>query len=316
MKVSTSEFNEKPSIFTALNEINDDDSLNGSDVKQSITRCSDDSNNTACRLLTLVDIHQALNTIEIRQQLSRKRANSSDRDISAMSSEQTTQSTCEYNCCRLVHSDKSSRLLLPLARRGRAHHIPSRSTSLLCKNCVKIKQEQQNSILQKYQQIDNDNDDDDHEKESMNIFDSITNTDKPMEQENKHQMITRDIPHEIEFSLINDDEKNNTDNSEYESARMLIWKINTSNNHNQTNAIDASYDTGSLTNNEKKKLLQEAIRKLHIVLSNRSTSPSTTTTTATTTTTTIPDTDLDEIEFTYRALQTTVNILSSSLESL
>ncbi|CAF4716030.1 unnamed protein product, partial [Rotaria socialis] len=56
--------------------------------------------------------------------------------------------------------------------------------------------------------------------------------------------------------------------------------------------------------------------KLHIVLSNRSTSPSTTTTTATTTTTTIPDTDLDEIEFTYRALQTTVNILSSSLESL
>ncbi|CAF5138884.1 unnamed protein product, partial [Rotaria socialis] len=81
---------------------------------------------------------------------------------------------------------------------------------------------------------------------------------------------------------------------------MLIWKINTSNNHNQTNAIDASYDTGSLTNNEKKKLLQEAIRKLHIVLSNRSTSPSTTTTTATTTTTTIPDTDLDEIEFTYR----------------
>ncbi|CAF4889091.1 unnamed protein product, partial [Rotaria magnacalcarata] len=76
----------------------------------------------------------------------------------------------------------------------------------------------------------------------------------------------------------------------------------------------ASYDTGSLTNNEKKNLLQEAIQKLHIVLSNRSTSPSPPPP-PTTTTTTIPDTDLDEIEFTYRALQTTVNILSSSLES-
>ncbi|CAF1939862.1 unnamed protein product [Rotaria magnacalcarata] len=314
MKINTSEFNEKPSIFTALNEVNDDDSLNDSGVKQSITCCSDGSNNTTCRFLTLTDIHQALNTIEIRQELSRKRANSPDRDISAMTTEQTTQSTCEYNCCRLVHSDKSSRLLLPLARRGRAHRMPSRSTSLLCKNCAKIKQDQQNSILQKYQQINADDDDD--EKESMNIFDSITDTDKPMEQENKHKMTIRDIPHEIEFSLINDDEKNHTDNSEYESARMLIWKINTSNNHNQTNAIEASYDTGSLTNNEKKNLLQEAIQKLHIVLSNRSTSPSPPPPPTTTTTTTIPDTDLDEIEFTYRALQTTVNILSSSLESL
>jgi hypothetical protein len=120
-------------------------------------------------------------------------------------------------------------------------------------------------------------------------------------------MIIEDIPHEIEFSLINDNEKTHLNNSEYDSSQMLVWKINTSNNHHhQTNTIDVSYDTGSLTQNEKKILLQEAVQKLQVVLNNRSTS----------TTTSIPDSDLDKIEFTYRALQTTVNILSSSLDSL
>jgi hypothetical protein len=118
-------------------------------------------------------------------------------------------------------------------------------------------------------------------------------------------MIVQDIPDAIEFSLINPNEKLHLNNSEYDSAQMLVWKINTTDNHNQTNSIDSSYDTGSLQDNEKKVLLQEAVQKLQIVLSNRSTS-----------TATIPDSDLDKIEFTYRALQTTVNILSSSLDSL
>lgn len=117
-------------------------------------------------------------------------------------------------------------------------------------------------------------------------------------------MIIEDIPHEIEFSLINENDKNHLNQSEYDTSEMLVWNMNTSdhNNLNQTN----TYDTGSLTNNEKKILLQEAVEKLQIVLSNRST----------TTTTSIPDNDLDKIELTYRALQTTVNILSSSLDSL
>ncbi|CAF2310798.1 unnamed protein product [Rotaria sp. Silwood2] len=300
MKTTTSEYNEKTPIFTSLNEKANDDKLSVSDLKESIEGCKKKSNDSICPILTLTDIIQALNTIEIRQNLSRKRTNSSDSDISPMSPEQKTQSTIEYNCCRLVHPDKSSRLLLPLARRGRPH-VSSRSPRLLCKNCFKIKQKQQNDILQK--QNKNYHDD---ETNSINIFDTITDLDKTIEQENQHQMMIQDIPHEIEFSLMNDNEKNDANNSEYESAQMLVWKINTSDNHNQTNTIDAAYDTGSLTNNEKKNLLQEAIQKLQIVLGNRSSS----------TTTTIPDIDLDKIEFTYRALQTTVNILSSSLDSL
>ena len=133
----------------------------------------------------------------------------------------------------------------------------------------------------------------------------MTALNRTSDDENKHQMIVQDFPHEIDFSLINDNDKIHLNNSEYEASQMLVWKINTSDNQNQTNAINASYDTGSLTDNERKILLQEAVQKLQIVLSNRSTS-----------TTSIPDSDLDQIEFTYRALQTTVNILSSSLDSL
>ena len=119
-------------------------------------------------------------------------------------------------------------------------------------------------------------------------------------------MIIEDIPQEIEFSLINNNEQIHLNNSQYESSEMVVWKVNTSDNPNQTNTIDVAYDTGALTTNEKKILLQEAVQKLQIVLNNRSTSI----------TTSIPDSDLDKIEFTYRALQTTVNILSASLDSL
>jgi hypothetical protein len=119
-------------------------------------------------------------------------------------------------------------------------------------------------------------------------------------------MIIEEIPHEIEFSLINNNEQIHLNNSQYESSEMVVWKMNTSDHPNQTNTIDVSYDTGSLTTNEKKILLQEAVQKLQIVLNSRST----------TTTTSISASDLDQIEFTYRALQTTVNILSASLDSL
>jgi hypothetical protein len=79
---------------------------------------------------------------------------------------------------------------------------------------------------------------------------------------------------------------------------MLVWKINTLDGH----TIDLSYDTNSLNENEKKILLEETIKKLQIVLNNRPT--------------TTVNHDQDNIEFTYRTLQTTINILSSSQNSV
>lgn len=181
-----------------------------------------------------------------------------------------------------------------MARRGRPH-ILSRSLDLLCENCSSIKQQQEKDILKTNQHFKPD-----IETHTTNIFETITDLNK----ETKDQMMIEDIPHEIEFSLISDNDKNHSNSSEYESAETLVWQINTSDNHNQAYTINRSHETGSLTDNEKKKLIQEAIQKLQIVLSNRSPS----------TTTTIPDSDLDKIEFTYRALQTTVCILSSSLD--
>ncbi len=77
-------------------------------------------------------------------------------------------------------------------------------------------------------------------------------------------------------------------NHQYQPSQMLVWKINTS---------DVSYDRNSLTENEKKILLEETIKKLQIILNNQPT---------------IRDHDQDNFEFTYRTLQTTINILSSS----
>jgi len=78
---------------------------------------------------------------------------------------------------------------------------------------------------------------------------------------------------------------------------MLVWKINTLDGH----TIDLSYDKNSLNENEKKILLEETIKKLQIVLNNRPTTV---------------NSDQDNIEFTYRTLQTTINILSSSQNSV
>ena len=213
------------------------------------------------------------------------------------------QSNIAYNCCRLLRFHKSPGLSLPLARRGRPH-VSSRSSRLLCKNCLKIKQQQQNDILLRDQQYNNNT-----EIDPRNVFETIANFDEKSEQENKDQVMIKDIPHEIEFSLIRKNDESHSNNSEYESAQMLVWKIDPSDSQNQTNTINAPHDTGSLSDNEKKILLQEAVQKLQLVLSNRSTS-------TTTTTTSIPDSDLEQIEFTYQALQTTVDILSSLLNSL
>ena len=75
---------------------------------------------------------------------------------------------------------------------------------------------------------------------------------------------------------------------------MLIWKLDRRNE----NTIDLSYDTGSLSENEKKNLLDETIKKLQVILNNHSTIIT------------------DNIDFTYRTLQTTINILSSSHNSV
>jgi hypothetical protein len=182
-------------------------------------------------------------------------------------------STIECGCCCLL---RSSRSLLPLARRGRPH-FPTHSHRLLCFNCTEIKRKQQIDILQN------------------TILQPINNHDISSEE---NQMMTDEIPREMEFSLINQEEKRDINNRQYQSGEMLVWKINTSNNHNQLNTFDISYDTGSLTSEEKKILLDETIKKLQILLQN----PSTLIT--------------DNREFTHRALQTTVNILSSSLKSI
>jgi hypothetical protein len=83
-------------------------------------------------------------------------------------------------------------------------------------------------------------------------------------------------------------------NHQYQSSQMLVWKIN-------ENTIDVSYDTDCLTENDKKILLDETIKKLQIILNNHPT---------------IRDYDQDNFEFTYRTLQTTINILSSSHNSI
>jgi hypothetical protein len=101
----------------------------------------------------------------------------------------------------------------------------------------------------------------------------------------------------INFDL-SSEEQMALNNHQYHSTQMLVWKINTSDGH----TIDASYDTNFLNENEKKFLLEETIKKLQIVLNNRPT--------------TIPDHDQDNIELTYRTLQTTINILSSSHNSI
>lgn len=87
---------------------------------------------------------------------------------------------------------------------------------------------------------------------------------------------------------ISSEEQLALNNHQYQSSQMLVWKID-------GNTIDVSYDTDSLTENDKKILLDETIKKLQIILNNHPTIH-----------------DQDNFEFTYRTLQTAINILSSS----
>ena len=166
---------------------------------------------------------------------------------------------------------------------------------------MKIKHEQETSILENDKQHSRTLSPESH---SENIFQTINDLNQPPNEDVKPSMMmmpTEDIPHEIEFSLINPQDQIDFNPSEYDSSEMIVWKMNTT---SPNNTVDIAYDTGSLTNDEKRILLHDAVEKLQIVLRNRPTSSS------------LPENDFDQIEFTYRALQTTVDILSSSLNAI
>ena len=206
------------------------------------------------------------------------------------------ESRCLSNqrpCCRLLRYDDAFRSSLPLARRGRPY-TSSGSRQILCKTCLGIKHEQGKIILETDRQHLRNIPSENH---SENIFEVINDINQISHDEIKPSLMSKDIPHEIEFSLINSHDQLDFNQSDYDSPQMLVWKMNTS---SPSNTIDIAYDTGSLTVDEKKLLLQEAVNKLQMVLRNRPTS--------------LPENDSDQIEFTYRALQTTVDILSSSFD--
>ncbi|CAF0975716.1 unnamed protein product [Rotaria sordida] len=246
MKESACECNEDNSY------INYDDELIISKSELSIK--NSEKFDDLCRKLTSTDVDQALFTLKINPNASPQQTISSDNEISTMLYEQ------EYDCCRLLRSNTSSRSFLPLARRGRSF-FSTRSHRLLCSNCTKIKHQQELDILQN-------------------------------SQEKFHSNHTYQITINLDLSS---DEQLALNNHQYQSSQTLVWNINTSNR----NLIDISYDTGSLSDNEKKILLDETIKKLQMILNNRST--------------TLME---NNPELTYRILQTTINILSSSQNSI
>lgn len=112
----------------------------------------------------------------------------------------------------------------------------------------------------------------------------------------KREQKTNILQNHIYQTIINFDlsseEQIALNNHQYQTPKMLVWKMNNSNE----NTIDLSYDTNSLNENEKKILLDETIKKLQIILNKRSIT-----------------TDENNLESTYQTIQTTINILSSSL---
>jgi hypothetical protein len=218
------------------------------------------------RKLTPIDVDQALYTLKMTQT---QTISSENEAFTVLPTQGRSFShpidsyfvlKVECDCCRLLRRNSSSRFLLPLARRGRPHHS-SRSDRLLCSNCTEIKRQQQHDIYQNQEKY-----------QSNQIYQTIINFD------------------------LSSAEQRALNNHQYQSTQMLVWKINTSDG----NTIDLSYDTDSLTENEKKILLDDTIKKLQIVLNNRP----------------IRDHDQANLEFTYRTLQTTINILSSSHNSI
>ena len=78
--------------------------------------------------------------------------------------------------------------------------------------------------------------------------------------------ITKPCQHEIEINLISEEEQRSLfeKSSDYQTSEMLVWKVD------PLQSLISSYDTGSLTENEKKKLVSETIEKLQRILSNQS----------------------------------------------
>ncbi|CAF1172631.1 unnamed protein product [Didymodactylos carnosus] len=103
--------------------------------------------------------------------------------------------------------------------------------------------------------------------------------------------INGDLPTEIEFML---NETKSMDMNDYQSAQMLIWKLNVSGD------VDLSYDTSSspLTDDEKRVLVDEAVKKLNVALSSHK----------------IPldGVDVDAVNLTYAALNKTLQTLSAN----
>ncbi|CAF1478304.1 unnamed protein product [Adineta ricciae] len=164
----------------------------------------------------------------------------------------------ECDCCRLRRSNDSSRSFLPLARRGRPY-FSSRSRRSLCTNCTEMKRQQQLDILPALSQL-----------HSNQIFQLTINMN------------------------LSSDEQNALNDNQYQSSHVLVWNINSSDGNS---SVDLTCDTDSLSESEKKALIEETVRKLRLILTNRST------------------TNTDQIGFTYRTLQTALNILSSSSHS-
>ncbi|CAF1355826.1 unnamed protein product [Adineta ricciae] len=179
---------------------------------------------------------------------------------SSFSSESSTISNKqeECGCCRLRQSNNSSRSFLPLARRGRPY-FSSRSRRSLCTNCTEIKRQQQLNILPALFQL--------HSNQTFQLT--------------------------INMNL-SSDEQNALNDNQYLSSHVLVWNISSSDGNS---SVHLTCDTDSLGESEKKALIHETVRKLRLILTNRST------------------TNTDQFEFTYQTLQTALNILSSSSHS-
>ena len=195
------------------------------------------------------------------------------------------QSSNSCHCCSLRRSNQSARLSSPSA--VRRSHLSSQSLPSQCGHCS-TRSEDKPSETNHY----------DEELASKNIFETLFDLDRTSTLVPPTPMITRDLLHELEFSLIDEHERLQLTSADYEPAAELAWKINTSDQ-----AIDLFYDTGALTEKDKQIIVRQTIDKLQLVLNNRPTA-----------TTLILDHDLDKIELTYRALQSTIDLLTRSVK--
>lgn len=108
-----------------------------------------------------------------------------------------------------------------------------------------------------------------------------------------HSLADRVSQITINLSL-SPDERHALRNGQYQAERTLVWRINTSDG----NTVDLSYDADSLNESETTELIEDTLRKLQVILDNRAAS--------------VVDPSAEHSQFTYRTLQTTMNILSAS----